>query len=58
MARLVLVCIPCHTPLWGAVMCHCPPSASLASNTVTPNPASSACFAAARPDGPAPMTAI
>ncbi len=58
MARLVFVRIPVHTPLWSAVMYHWPPSRSLASNTATSKPASSACFAAARPDGPAPMTAI
>src|SRR4051794_5445641 len=56
-ARLVFVCIPGHTPLWGAAVHHCPPTASPASNTVTSKPASSACFAAARPDGPAPMIA-
>lgn len=38
-------------------MCHCPPTAPLASNTVTSKPASSACFAATMPDGPAPMIA-
>ena len=56
-ARLVLVRMPGHTPLCGAVACHWPPRASLASKTVTSKPASSACFAATRPAGPAPMTA-
>src|SRR3712207_8289844 len=50
-SRLVLVCIPGHTPLWGAVASHCPPSPSPASKTVTSKPASSACLAAASPDG-------
>src|SRR6478672_6804725 len=44
-------------PLWLAVLCHWPPRSSLASNTVTSNPASIACLAAVRPPGPAPTTA-
>ena len=50
--------MPGHTPLCGAAVCHCPPMASPASNTVTSKPASSAYFAAVIPEGPAPMTAI
>ena len=37
-ARLVLVCIPGHTPLCPAVVCHWPPRAAPASNTVTSKP--------------------
>jgi hypothetical protein len=53
----VFVRIPGHTPLWAADVCHWPPTASLASNTVTSKPAWSACFAATSPEGPAPITA-
>jgi hypothetical protein len=56
-ARLVFVCIPGHTPLWAAVVCHWPPRSSLASKTTTSNPASSACLVATRPLGPAPTIA-
>ncbi len=57
-ARLVFVRIPGQIPLCGAVECHWPPSASLASKTVTSKPASSACLAATIPEGPAPTMAI
>src|ERR1700712_2341094 len=58
MARLVFVRMPGQIPLCAAVVFHCPPRSSLASNTLTSNPAWIACFAATSPPGPAPITAM
>ena len=49
--------MPGQMPLCGARVCHCPPTSSLASKTLTSKPASSACFAVTRPLGPAPTMA-
>src|SRR4029079_3462446 len=49
--------MPGRMALCGAAEYHWPPRSSLASKTVVSNPASSACFAATSPLGPAPTTA-
>src|SRR6476659_405386 len=58
MARLVFVRIPGQIPLCAAEVFHCPHRSSLASKTVTSNPAAIACFADTRPPGPTPLPSI